>query len=31
MTESNKTRELPDWIKNHMERYIATDGAEGYL
>ena len=31
MTESNKTRELPDWIKNHMERYIATDGADGYL
>jgi deazaflavin-dependent oxidoreductase (nitroreductase family) len=31
MTESNKTRELPDWIKNHVERYIATDGADGYL
>jgi deazaflavin-dependent oxidoreductase (nitroreductase family) len=31
MTESNKTRELPDWIKNHIARYIATDGAEGYL
>jgi deazaflavin-dependent oxidoreductase (nitroreductase family) len=31
MTESNKTRELPDWIKNHLARYIATDGAEGYL
>jgi deazaflavin-dependent oxidoreductase (nitroreductase family) len=31
MTESNKTRELPDWIKDHIERYIATDGADGYL
>jgi deazaflavin-dependent oxidoreductase (nitroreductase family) len=31
MTESNKTRELPDWIKNHLARYIATDGADGYL
>jgi deazaflavin-dependent oxidoreductase (nitroreductase family) len=31
MTEPNKTRELPDWIKNHLARYIATDGAEGYL
>ncbi|HEY1899311.1 MAG TPA: nitroreductase family deazaflavin-dependent oxidoreductase [Steroidobacteraceae bacterium] len=31
MTESTKTRELPDWIRNHMARYIATDGADGYL
>jgi deazaflavin-dependent oxidoreductase (nitroreductase family) len=31
MTESNTPRELPDWIKNHKERYIATDGADGYL
>jgi deazaflavin-dependent oxidoreductase (nitroreductase family) len=31
MTESNKTRELPDWIKNHVERYVATNGADGYL
>ena len=31
MTEPNKTRELPDWIKDHIERYIATDGADGYL
>jgi deazaflavin-dependent oxidoreductase (nitroreductase family) len=31
MTESNKTRELPDWIKTHIERYVATDGADGYL
>jgi deazaflavin-dependent oxidoreductase (nitroreductase family) len=31
MTESNKTRELPDWIKNHVARYLATDGADGYL
>ena len=31
MTESDKARELPDWIKNHLARYIATDGADGYL
>lgn len=31
MTESNTTRELPDWIKNHIERYIATNGEDGYL
>ncbi|MGC1459203.1 MAG: nitroreductase family deazaflavin-dependent oxidoreductase [Steroidobacteraceae bacterium] len=31
MTESNKARELPDWIKNHVARYIATDGVDGYL
>jgi deazaflavin-dependent oxidoreductase (nitroreductase family) len=31
MTEATKTRELPDWIKNHVARYLATDGADGYL
>src|SRR3984957_10356454 len=31
MAEPNKPSELPVWIKNHMERYIATDGADGYL
>lgn len=31
MTEPNTPRELPDWIKNHLARYLATDGAEGYL
>src|ERR1700690_3357813 len=31
MTEPNKSRELPDWIKDHLARYIATDGADGYL
>jgi deazaflavin-dependent oxidoreductase (nitroreductase family) len=31
MTESNTTRELPDWIKNHIERYVSTNGADGYL
>jgi deazaflavin-dependent oxidoreductase (nitroreductase family) len=29
MTEPHK--ELPDWIKNHLQRYIATDGKDGYL
>ena len=26
-----KSPELPDWIKDHLSRYIATDGADGYL
>lgn len=31
MAEANKGRELPAWIANHISRYIATDGADGYL
>ncbi len=31
MAESNIAPELPGWIKNHLDRYVATDGAEGYL
>jgi deazaflavin-dependent oxidoreductase (nitroreductase family) len=31
MAEPNKSQELPDWIKNHISRYVATDGADGYL
>lgn len=31
MAEPNKASELPDWIKNHVSRYLATDGADGYL
>ena len=31
MAEPNKPSELPDWIKDHLSRYIATDGADGYL
>jgi deazaflavin-dependent oxidoreductase (nitroreductase family) len=31
MAEPNKSPELPGWIKNHLARYIATDGADGYL
>lgn len=31
MAESNLPAELPDWIKNHVARYIATNGADGYL
>jgi deazaflavin-dependent oxidoreductase (nitroreductase family) len=31
MAEPNKSSELPDWIKNHLARYLATDGADGYL
>jgi deazaflavin-dependent oxidoreductase (nitroreductase family) len=31
MAESNGSRELPDWIKDHLSRYIATNGEDGYL
>src|SRR5271156_3246901 len=31
MTEQSKISNMPDWIKNHIERYLATDGADGYL
>ncbi len=24
-------KELPDWIRDHVTRYLATDGADGYL
>jgi deazaflavin-dependent oxidoreductase (nitroreductase family) len=30
MTEPNKSS-LQDWIKDHLARYLATDGADGYL
>jgi deazaflavin-dependent oxidoreductase (nitroreductase family) len=30
-SESNPPPKLPDWIQNHLARYIATDGADGYL
>jgi deazaflavin-dependent oxidoreductase (nitroreductase family) len=31
MAESNRAAVLPDWIKDHLSRYLATDGADGYL
>jgi deazaflavin-dependent oxidoreductase (nitroreductase family) len=31
MAEANKPAELPSWIKDHLSRYIATDGEDGYL
>ena len=31
MAEATKSSDLPDWIKNHLARYLATDGADGYL
>jgi len=31
MAEPNKSPQLPDWIATHIARYIATDGADGYL
>jgi deazaflavin-dependent oxidoreductase (nitroreductase family) len=31
MNETTKPAGLPDWIKDHLARYIATDGEDGYL
>jgi proline iminopeptidase len=31
MAEPNISPTLPDWMKDHIARYIATDGADGYL
>jgi deazaflavin-dependent oxidoreductase (nitroreductase family) len=31
MAEPQAASKLPDWIQNHLARYIATDGADGYL
>jgi deazaflavin-dependent oxidoreductase (nitroreductase family) len=31
MAEPNKAPELPAWIQDHIRRYLATDGADGYL
>jgi deazaflavin-dependent oxidoreductase (nitroreductase family) len=31
MAEPSESRELPAWIKDHLSRYIATNGEDGYL
>jgi deazaflavin-dependent oxidoreductase (nitroreductase family) len=31
MTEQERPAKLPDWISDHLARYLATDGADGYL
>jgi deazaflavin-dependent oxidoreductase (nitroreductase family) len=31
MAEPGKSSELPAWIQNHLSRYIATNGEDGYL
>lgn len=31
MTESTEPKELPPWIKDHVSRYLATNGEDGYL
>jgi deazaflavin-dependent oxidoreductase (nitroreductase family) len=28
---ANKSPDLPAWVKDHISRYVATDGADGYL
>jgi len=31
MTELKETPKLPAWIQQHVDRYLATNGADGYL
>ena len=31
MAEASGSKELPGWIKDHLDRYIATNGEDGYL
>jgi deazaflavin-dependent oxidoreductase (nitroreductase family) len=31
MAESTEPKELPAWIQDHLKRYIATNGEDGYL
>jgi deazaflavin-dependent oxidoreductase (nitroreductase family) len=31
MAEPSASRELPDWIKDHVSRYLASGGEDGYL
>lgn len=31
MTEPTINPSLPDWIKDHLTRYLATDGEDGHL
>lgn len=31
MAESTLPKELPSWIRDHVSRYLATNGEDGYL
>lgn len=31
MTEPRMAPALPDWMQQHLQRYLATDGKDGYL
>jgi deazaflavin-dependent oxidoreductase (nitroreductase family) len=31
MTELKETPKLPAWIQNHVDRYLASNGEDGYL
>lgn len=31
MAESTAPRELPSWIRDHVSRYLASNGEDGYL
>ena len=31
MIDRQETSKLPDWVRDHLTRYLATDGQDGYL
>ena len=31
MADQKESSTLPDWVQHHLTRYIASDGADGYL
>jgi deazaflavin-dependent oxidoreductase (nitroreductase family) len=31
MTDSSATSKLPSWIQDHLNRYLSTNGEDGYL
>jgi deazaflavin-dependent oxidoreductase (nitroreductase family) len=31
MTNAKVPATLPDWVKDHIRRYVATDGADGHM
>ena len=31
MSATQKTSKMPEWVRDHLTRYLATDGRDGYL
>ena len=31
MTDPRISAQLPDWIKDHLQRYLASNGEDGHL